>query len=96
MSKDRRYFLTAVGLLSFFSALRLPFLRKRGGSTSRDVISCAPGGQAGSKAGDKAETKLFLGEDGRLMEVDISRIKMLKEKISDEELKKWVKKSGHV
>ncbi len=33
-----------------------------------------------------------LSQDGQLVEVDVSRIKRLKEKISDEELQNWIKK----
>jgi hypothetical protein len=33
-----------------------------------------------------------LSQDGRLVEVDVSKIKILKGKISDQELQDWIKK----
>jgi hypothetical protein len=69
-----------IGLLSLFSFFKSGLFSKK-----TPDISCAP-------PPDKKETIRVLSQDGRLVEVDISKIKRLKEKISDEELKHWIKK----
>lgn len=76
--KSRRKLLAGIGLLSFFPFSKL-FSKKN------PVISCAP-------PPEKTETMKVLSQDGRLIEVDVSKIKRLKEKISDEELKNWIRK----
>ena len=76
--KNRRKLLAGIGLLSFFPFIKL-FSKKN------PVISCAP-------PPEKVETMKVLSQDGRLIEVDVSKIKRLKEKISDEELKDWIRK----
>ena len=78
--KTRRKLLAGIGLLSF-----LPFLKSGLFSKKNPVISCAP-------PPDKKETMKVLSQDGQLIEVDISKIKRVKEKISDEELKNWIRK----
>lgn len=80
--ESRRHLLAALGALSLFSLLKLPFRRSR-----PKTISCGPSAKP-------AETKKLLGQDGRLVEVDASRITMLKRKITDQELKDWVKRSS--
>ena len=69
-----------IGLLSLFSLFKSGLFPKK-----KPVISCAP-------EPDKKETIKVLSQDGRLVEVDVSKIKRLKEKISDEELQHWIKK----
>jgi hypothetical protein len=78
--KTRRKLLAGIGLLSF-----LPFLKSGLFSKKNPVISCAP-------PPEKKETIKVLSQDGRLVEVDVSKITRVKEKISDEELKNWIKK----
>jgi hypothetical protein len=78
--KTRRKLLAGIGVLSFFplwKATGLLFKKKQ-------VISCAPP--------EEKKTMKVLSQDGRLVEVDISKIKILKGKISDQELKDWIKK----
>ncbi len=69
-----------IGLLSFLSIFKLGLFSKK-----NPVVTCAP-------PPDKKETIRVLSQDGQLVEVDISKIKRLKEKISDEELKNWIRK----
>jgi hypothetical protein len=69
-----------IGLLSLLSFFKSGIFSKK-----NPVISCAP-------PPEKKETIKVLSQDGRLVEVDVSKIKRLKEKISDEELKNWIKK----
>jgi hypothetical protein len=79
--KIRRRLLTGAGL-GIFSLLTL--FRFKSFSKRNSVISCAP-------PAEKTETIKVLSQDGRLVEVDVSKIKRLKEKVSDEELKNWIR-----
>ena len=76
--RTRRKLLAGIGLLSFFPFIKL-FSKKT------PVISCAP-------PPEKKETMKVLSRDGQLVEVDVSRIKRIKGKISNEELQSWIKK----
>jgi hypothetical protein len=76
--KTRRKLLAGIGLLSFFPFIKL-FSKKT------PVISCAP-------PPEKKETMKVLSRDGHLVEVDVSRIKRIEGKISNEELQNWIKK----
>ena len=78
--KTRRKLLAGIGLFSFASMFKSGLFQKKD-----PVISCAP-------PEEKKETIKVLSRDGRLVEVDVSKIKRIKEKISDEELQNWVKK----
>jgi hypothetical protein len=78
--KTRRKLLAGIGLFSFASMFKLGFFKKK-----NPVISCTP-------PVEKKETMKVLSRDGRLVEVDVSKIKRIKEKISDEELQNWIKK----
>jgi hypothetical protein len=78
--KTRRKILAGVGILSFISLFRSGLFSKK-----NPVISCAP-------PPEKKETMKVLSQDGRLVEVDVSKINRLKGKISDEELKNWIRK----
>jgi hypothetical protein len=69
-----------IGLLSLVSIFKSGLFPKK-----NPVISCTP-------PPEKKETIRVLSQDGQLVEVDVSKIKRLKEKISDEELKNWIKK----
>jgi hypothetical protein len=77
--KSRRKLLAGLGILSVFPFLKIFQFRK-----APEIIACNPG--------NTKETKKFLSEDGQLVEVDISRIRMLQKKISNEELQSWIKK----
>jgi hypothetical protein len=76
--KTRRKLLAGIGLLSFFPFIKL-FSKKT------PVISCAP-------PPEKKETMKVLSREGHLVEVDVSRIKRIEGKISNEELQNWIKK----
>jgi hypothetical protein len=80
--KARRRLLAGagIGLLSLLSFFKSGLFAKK-----TPVISCAP-------PPEKKETMKVLSQDGQLVEVDISKIKRLKEKVSDEELKNWIRK----
>ena len=78
-TNTRRKLLAGLGALSLFPVLKFGFLAKK-----KDVISCAPE--------TKKQTMKMLTQDGRLVEVDLSKIKGTKEKISNKQLQDWVKK----
>jgi hypothetical protein len=78
-TNTRRKLLAGLGVLSLFPILKFGFLAKK-----KDVISCAPD--------TKNQTMKMLTQDGRLVEVDMSKIKGTKEKISNKQLQDWVKK----
>lgn len=84
----RRRFLAAGGILSLFAMLKLWRVGRKA-----PVIDCGPG-QSG-QPGQKEETVRMLGQDGRLVEVDAARIRMVKKKISDEELQTWVQNTNN-
>jgi hypothetical protein len=74
---SRRNFLWGgLGVLSAISALKFIIPKKQ-----KIVIPCAP----------TATTTKMLTEDGRLVEVDISKIKKTGVKVSDKEITTWVK-----
>ena len=78
--KTRRKLLAGMGILSVFSLWKATglFFKKK------HVIACDPP--------DEKKTMKVLSQDGKLVEVDISKIKILKGKISDQELQGWIKK----
>lgn len=76
--RSRRGLLAGLGIISIFAFLRIPSSRKKSAK-----IACSPG---------KSDTKKLLTEDGQLVEVDMSRIRLLQQKISDKELQQWIKK----
>ena len=74
---SRRNFLWGgLGVLSALSALKFIIPKKQ-----KIVIPCAP----------IATTTKMLTEDGKLVEVDISKIKKTGIKVSDKEITTWVK-----
>ena len=77
--KTRKSVLTGLGILSFFSILRLFPIRK-----APEKIACGPS--------NPKETMKLLSQDGQLVEVDVTRIKSLQKKISDQELQNWITK----
>jgi len=78
--KTRRKWLAGIGLLSLFPIFKSGIFSKK-----KPVISCLP-------PDEKKETMKLLSQDGRLVEVDVSKISQVKEKISDQELQQWIKK----
>jgi hypothetical protein len=77
----RRKLITGIGLLSL-----LPILKLRWFNQKKEVISCAPA--------TNVKMIKFLTQDGRLVEVDVSKINMGKEKISNKQLQSWIKKES--
>ena len=77
--KTRRKFLAGIGILSLF-----PLWRKGVFTPKKTVISCAPPVEK--------ETMKLLSQNGKLVEVDISKIKSFQGKISDQELQGWIRK----
>jgi hypothetical protein len=78
--KSRRNFIFGADFFSLFSFRWLSIFSKKDAT-----ISCAP-------EPEKKKTIKVLGQDGRLVEIDVSKIKQVTGKISDEELKHWVKR----
>jgi hypothetical protein len=77
--KSRRKLLAGLGVISLFPIIKFIFFSKKS-----NVISCAPE--------TKNTTMKMLTQDGRLVEVDISKIKSTKEKITNTQLQNWVSK----
>ncbi len=77
--KSRRKLLAGIGILSLFSIWRTGLFTRK-----KQVISCAPPLQK--------ETVKLLAQNGQLMEVDVSKIKTIQDKITDQELQGWIKK----
>lgn len=85
---DRRKILAAGGLLSLVALAKFWGVGRMGrlfggGAKRPTAINCVPAG--------KSNTVKLLAQDGRLVEVDLSRSTVLKKKISSEELRTWVK-----
>lgn len=78
--KTRRKLLVGIGWLSVFPFFKTGFFSKKA-----PVISCTP-------APEKKETMKVLSRDGQLVEVDVTKIKRIQGKISDEELQNWIRK----
>jgi hypothetical protein len=75
---SRRKLIAGLGVLSLFPIAKLATSFKK-----KDVIACAP----------ELKTVKFLTQDGTLVEVDASKIKTGKEKISNQQLQSWVNKA---
>jgi hypothetical protein len=75
----RRTLLASIGALSLFPLVKLGALAKK-----KEVISCAPT--------EEVQTVKMLTQDGTLVEVDISKLRGDKYKISNKQLQAWVKK----
>ncbi len=75
----RRKILAGIGALSLFPILKFSFFAKKS-----NIIACAPEA--------KNQTMKMLTQDGRLVEVSISKINGAKEKISNKQLQNWIKK----
>lgn len=76
---NRRRLLASLGILSIFSLLRIPGFKK-----TPEKISCG--------TDDSKQSGKLLSQDGQLYEVDMKRIKLLQQKISDQELQQWIMK----
>ena len=80
MNNDtRRKLLANIGALSLFPLLKLSSLTKK-----KNVISCSPE--------TSVQKVKMLTQDGILVEVDMSKVKGNKQKITNKELQSWVKK----
>jgi hypothetical protein len=77
-TNTRRKLIAGLGVLGL-----LPILKFMSFGKKNNVISCAPE--------INNTTMKMLTQDGRLVEVDISKIKGTKEKISNKQLQDWVK-----
>jgi hypothetical protein len=75
----RRKFVLGLGIISLFGALGIKF------PSRKTIIACAPS--------HEKKTVKMLTQDGRLVEMDIQHVKTKGKKISNDELKSWVKKS---
>lgn len=78
-TSSRRKFIFGLGILSIFGAVIKPVASKK------VVIGCAP-------LSDKKTVKMMT-QDGTLVEIEEKMIKGQGEKITDEGLQTWVKKS---
>ncbi len=77
--RSRRGILAGLWILSIFAFLKIPTFRKKS-----QEIACGPA--------SPPEKKRLLTQDGQLVEVDMTKIKLLQQKISDKELQQWIKK----
>lgn len=77
--KSRLNILLGLGLLSLFPILKFGLFSGR-----KKAIACSPSDQKG--------TVRMLTQDGRLVEVDVSKINATKTKVSDKELIAWIKR----
>ncbi len=71
--------MASIGALSLFPLLKLSSLTKK-----KNVISCSPE--------TSVQKVKMLTQDGILVEVDMSKVKGSKQKITNKELQSWVKK----
>jgi hypothetical protein len=76
---SRRKFFLGFGVLSLLSAIGLTNAPKK------IIVACSP-------APEKKTIKM-LTQDGRLVEIEEDKLMDQRKKITDEELKSWVKKS---
>ncbi|MEP7375725.1 MAG: hypothetical protein ABI675_20175 [Chitinophagaceae bacterium] len=76
---SRRKFVLGFGILSLLSAIGLTT------ATKKIIVSCNPE--------QKKKTIKMLTQDGKLVEIEEDKLLDQRKKITDEELKSWVKKS---
>ena len=81
---NRRKALRNIGILSLVPLIKFSFLSNffSNNKDNREEV----------KPEQQAETMRFLTQEGKLVEVDISRLKSSGKKISDSELRAWIKK----
>ena len=78
-ANGRRKLLAGIGIFSLLSVWMGGLFPGK-----RSAIACAPPA--------KKETIKVLSQDGQLMEVDISSIRAPGKKVSDQELRDWIKR----
>ncbi|HTI06976.1 MAG TPA: hypothetical protein VL832_00430 [Puia sp.] len=88
-SSSRRKFVGGVGLLSVISALAA--VAGLSISGKKNVISCAPETAPGRLPDGEKKMVRMLTEDGKLVEIEASRLPARGEKISNDELQHWIK-----
>jgi hypothetical protein len=76
----RRKLIAGLGVLALFPILKYGFFSKK-----KEIISCAPE--------TNKQTMKMLTQDGRLVEVEISKMNSTKEKITNTQLQNWVKRA---
>jgi hypothetical protein len=76
---SRRKFVLGVAVLSVLAAIGITSAPKK------IIVSCDPS--------QKKKTIKMLTEDGKLVEIEEDKLMGQRKKITDEELKSWVKKS---
>ena len=76
---SRRKFVLGFGVLSLLAAIGITFAPKK------TIVSCDPA--------QKKKTIKMLTQDGKLVEIEEDKLMGQRKKITDEELKSWVKKS---
>ena len=76
---SRRKFVVGLGVVSLLSAIGLSIGRKK------TIVSCDPD--------SKKKTIKMLTQDGKLVEIEEDKLMGERKKITDEELKSFVKKS---
>ena len=75
----RMKLIMGLGILSLFPLLKFSLFSKK-----NKAISCSPAAQEG--------TVRMLTQDGKLVDVDVSKLSSARKKVSDKELLAWVKK----
>ncbi len=80
VKRVRRSLIAGLGILSLFPFLKSGLFNKR-----KDVMSCGPIAQTPVK---------MLTQDGRLVEIDPSKIASSKGKATTDEMKSWIKKEA--
>ena len=81
-SPSRRKFVKGIGMLSMFAAIAAAMGFRFPGK--KDIIACGPG--------EKKKTVKMLTQDGTLVEIDAALLTGSAKKITNSELKNWVKK----
>jgi len=79
VKNTRMKLLMGLGVLSLLPLLKFSLFSKK-----NKAISCSPAAQEG--------TVRMLTQDGKLVEVDVSKLSAARQKVSDKELLAWVKK----
>ena len=79
---SRRKFVAGFGVLSLLAAIGITVASKK---TAKTILSCDPS--------QKKKTVKMLTQDGKLVEIEEDKLTHQRKKITDEELKSWVKKS---
>ena len=79
VKNTRMKILMGIGILSIFPLLKFSLFGKK-----KNAVSCSPA--------DQEETVRLLTQDGRLVDVKVSKLGSARTKVSDKELLAWVKK----